>query len=82
LSAVARYYFHLYDDLIVRDEEGKELPDPQAAHQLAIYSARQIACSQVLEGYLNLRHRIEVEDEASAIVYTVHFADVVRVDGG
>jgi len=78
---VPRFFFHLYDDLIVRDEEGKELPDLETARSLAASSARHIACTEVMQGHLNLQHRIEVEDEVGAGLFSVRFNDVIRIIG-
>jgi hypothetical protein len=75
-----RFFFHLYDDMVSVDDEGTELPDAKAAHECAVKSARAIACQEVLEGHLNLRHRIEVEDERGTPVLTVHFSDVVKLE--
>ena len=76
-----RYFFHLHDDLVVRDEEGQELTDEAAAREMAIRSARQMASTQVLEGHLTLDHRIQVTDETGAIVTTVMFKDVIVIRG-
>ena len=78
---VARFFFHLYDDMVVHDEEGKELPDMEAARQLAVASARHMACAEVLQGHLNLEHQIEVEDDAGTVVAVVRFRDVIEVSG-
>jgi hypothetical protein len=76
---VPRFYFHLYDDLIVRDEEGRMLPDVKAAQAVALHCVRELASEQVLGGRLYLRHRIKIEDELGANVGTVHFRDAVEV---
>jgi hypothetical protein len=76
---MGRYYFHLYDDMVVEDEEGVELSGPAAARERAVASAREMACAEVFEGHLNLRHRIEVVDEAGDTICTVHFRDTVEV---
>lgn len=76
---MGRYYFHLYDDIVAMDEEGVELSGPAAARERAVAEARQIACSEVLEGHLDLGHRIEVADEAGDTLFTVHFRDTVQV---
>ena len=68
-----RFFFHLYDDTVVRDEEGVELPDEEAAHANALASARDMACAEVSEGILDLRHRIAVVDEDGNTVEEVTF---------
>ena len=76
-----RYFFHLYDDMAVVDEEGVELPDVEAARGKALHDARAMACAEVLEGRLNLSHRIEVADEAGSVLLTLEFGDTVEVEG-
>ena len=73
------YYFHLYDDMIVMDEEGAAFSGPAAARAKALKIAREMACAEVLHGHLDLSHRIEVVDEHSQPVATVHFGDTVEV---
>jgi hypothetical protein len=77
---VPRFFFHLYDDVVSLDGEGNELPDMGAAREKAISRAPAIACQEVLEGHLNLGHRIEGEDERGAPVLTAHFSDVVKLE--
>ena len=74
-----RFFFHLYDDIVALDEEGKELLTQDEAREEAIMNARHMACAEVLEGHLGLNHRIEVVDAADQPVATVFFKDVVKV---
>ena len=74
-----RYFFNLYDDDVALDEEGAECLDLAAAKARAFAGAREMACAEVLQGLLTLDHRIEVVDESGALVWTVHFGDVVTV---
>jgi len=74
-----RFFFHLYDDTVALDEEGKELPTREAAREEAISSARHMASTEVLEGHLGLNHRIEVTDANDAPVATVRFKDVIKL---
>jgi hypothetical protein len=76
-----RYYFHLYNDLTVIDEEGKEFPNAPVAHQKAIAAAREMAAEAVRNGRLVLDHRIEVADEDGEVVGKVYFRDAVTVEG-
>jgi hypothetical protein len=80
-AAVPTFFFNLYDDMIVMDPEGKELADPPAAHDKAVETARHLACAEVLEGRLGLKHRIEVADERGDVIDTVRFGDVITIDG-
>jgi hypothetical protein len=76
---VPRFFFHLYDDCIVLDEEGSDLVDVGAARGEAIRSARSIMAEQIGHGQLNLGHRIEVEDANGDPVLTLTFGDAVTV---
>jgi hypothetical protein len=77
---VPMFFFDLYDDMTVIDDEGAELPGLEQAREHALQNAAEIACTEVLERHLNLKHRIEVRDESGATVATVRFADVVKVE--
>jgi hypothetical protein len=45
---VPRYYFHIRDGKeLIRDEEGTELVDPDAAHAEALASARDLALDEI-----------------------------------
>jgi len=76
---VPRFFFHLYDDTVALDEEGREMPSLEVAREAAIRDAREMACSEVLEGHLGLNHRIEVVDANDVPVATVLFKDVVKL---
>ena len=82
LAWVPLYYFHLRDDISADDEEGRELPNLDAARAQAEAYARDMSAASVLEhGKINLHHRIEVADESGSIVSTVEFGDVVAIEG-
>lgn len=74
-----RFYFHLYDDTVVLDEEGQELPDADTAAAWAKRSARELLCEGLRAGSLDLRHRIEVKDEAGETVHLLMFRDAVSI---
>ena len=75
-----RFFFHVYDDVSAWDEEGMELPGAEEALRVATRGARALACEQVAHGRLNLGHRIEIADEAGAVVAKVAFGDAVTVE--
>ena len=79
MSLVPRYFFNLFNDETTVDDEGQELAGLDAARTRAIREARVIACESVGKGHLNLADRIEVLDEAGALVLTVTFAEAVEV---
>lgn len=75
-----RFFFHLFDDVVVLDDEGVELADSEAAKAAAVVGARELICDQVRRGRVTLHHRIEVEDERGAPVAQLRFADVVTLE--
>jgi hypothetical protein len=73
---MARYFFHLrdgHDELL--DPEGTELPDKPSIEAAALRAARDTLSHDLLAGRLDLRHRIDVEDEAGTVVHTIELAD-------
>ena len=76
-----RFYFHLYDNLDVLDDEGIELPDLEAARSHAVRCARvTFAETAKDEGRVVLHHRIDITDEEGAVLEAVRFGDAVRVE--
>lgn len=75
-----RFFFDIYDDIVVLDEDGIELPNEGAAYAEALSGARELMCEQVREGRLNLGHRIEVMDADRRPVITLSFAEAVRIE--
>ena len=78
---MARFYFHLYNDIVSKDEEGRELPDVDTARHDAQEDARNMAAESVREGELNLDHYVEVADDSGEPLFRVTFGEVVRVTG-
>ena len=76
-----RYFFHLKEShSIVRDDEGRELPDLSAAHAVAVMSARSILCDEVLTGRMSLKGAIQVEDERGSELEIVRFRDALAIE--
>ena len=47
----ARYYFHIKDSAeLVKDQEGTELPTPDAARRQALKSARELRANAIRSG--------------------------------
>lgn len=76
-----RFFFHIYDDGVARDDEGRVYPDLEAAKGEAIKGARELMCEELRKGSLTLSHRIEVEDEDGNVVATIAFRELVRIEG-
>ena len=61
------------------DEEGHDLPTPQDAKEEAVKGARSLLGSELVEGRLDLRGRIEVADASGKLIDIVRFSDVVDI---
>lgn len=75
-----RYYFHLHNGTTARDEEGRELPDLEAARQEAISAARELMGEDLKAGLLRLGHRIEIGDADGSELLVVPFAEAVMIE--
>lgn len=75
-----RYFFHVYDDLIVSDQHGIDFADAETACAAALAGAREMMCDQLVKGRLCLYHRIEVEDEGGRVILTLPFGDAVSIE--
>lgn len=75
-----RYFFHVYDDLIIRDQDGIDFADAEAACAAALAGAREMMCDQLMKGRLCLYHCIEVEDEGGKTILTLPFGEAVRIE--
>ena len=74
-----RYFFHLHNDLDVRDEEGRDLPDIETAHSVAEDDARTMAAESVRMGHLTLAHFVEVTGQEGRPLFRVTFGEVVEI---
>ena len=79
-AGVPRFFFHIYDDVVLMDEDGIELADAEAARAAALAGARALMCDQLKLGRLSLHHRIEVEDQDGHSVLTLPFHDAVEIE--
>lgn len=78
---MARYHLHLFNDIDIVDEEGREFADLSAAEAEAVRSARDVIADHILGGRpICLRHRMEITDAEGAIVKVIAFQDVVRFE--
>jgi hypothetical protein len=77
---VSRYFFHVYSDSVVLDEDGEELASPTLAREAAVRAAREFAAEEISKrGELHLRHRIEVEDEQGRPIFTLPFSTAFKI---
>jgi hypothetical protein len=79
LVAMPLFFFHLREGgHVTRDEEGRELPDRRAAHAVAVMSARDIMCGELMLGHVDLTDSIAVEDEKGESVFELPFSEAVE----
>lgn len=71
------FRFHVLNDIDAPDDEGQDLDNLAAANLKAIDYARDLASAAVRQGRLDLKHRIDVEDESGSVLLTVTFADAI-----
>lgn len=74
-----RFYFHLFNDETIQDNEGTQLPNAAVALQSAAGMARDMAAESVRNGRLTLHHRIEVVGDGGETIGSVYFRDVVQI---
>ena len=75
------YYFNIHNgDGLTGDEEGRELPDDGAAHAEALQGIRSILAEEVRQGRLDLDGRIEVLDGAKRPLFSVTYAEALRIE--
>ncbi|HEY0312083.1 MAG TPA: hypothetical protein VGC56_06270 [Allosphingosinicella sp.] len=72
------YFLHVFNRTgCSRDEEGQDLPDLAAARVAAVEGIRSILQDEVGHGMIDFEGRVEIEDEAGAVLATVSYADAV-----
>lgn len=74
------YYFNVENAIgLIPDEEGRELPDLEAARAEAIKGARSILADDVLKGNLDLRARIDITDGDGKILLSLGFSEAIEL---
>lgn len=77
---MARYFMHLRDGTEqILDPEGLEFATIEAVRKAVLVSARDLMTGDIREGVIDLRFRIDVEDDAGDIVYTLPFKHAVNI---
>jgi len=78
-----RYFFDLHNDMDVRDDEGVELPNLNAALLHALHEARTMIQASIADtGRIDLRHHIDLRDETDEVLQVLYFEDAVTVQRG
>jgi hypothetical protein len=77
---MSHYFFHLrsqVDDL--RDAEGLDFVDLNAVKNAMLEAARDIMVGDLRTGTIDLRYRIDAEDDGGAIVLSLPFEHAVNI---
>lgn len=75
-----RYFLHIVNRVgFAPDEEGVELDDLPAAVEQAKDGIRSIISDEARSGRIDLNGRVEIADEAGAILQVVPFPDAFEI---
>jgi hypothetical protein len=79
-SRMPRYYFHIRDgDTVIRDDEGTELPDFEAAQFEARMCARELIVECLRSGQEINGRKIEIADEGGAILKSANIRAMLDI---
>ena len=74
------YHLHLINAHVDADDsEGHDLPTLDAARAMAIEGIRGFLGEELSRGTLDLRGRIDIEDDAGAVLMTVPFSEAISI---
>jgi hypothetical protein len=77
---MSRYYLHLRDGSSeLLDAEGAEFADMAALKTVVTASARELMCEGIRDGVLDLRLRIDAENDRGAVLYTLPFSQAALI---
>jgi hypothetical protein len=79
-AALPHYFFHLYNEEVLKDQSGEEFIDEGAARRAAIRGISELIAENIVQGKLvDLGDRIDVADEHGRIITTITFGDLFHV---
>lgn len=76
-----RFFFDIYNDRALRDEEGSELADREAAVVEGFETARELLSQGAAEGKDRFSWFMRIRDGAGNTVRDLDFRDVLQPDG-
>jgi hypothetical protein len=77
---LARYFLHLRDSVDeLLDPDGQEFADVEAIRQAVLVSVRDLMSGDIRTGIIDLRYRIDAEDENGKIVYSLPFKHAINI---
>lgn len=79
---MTRFYFDLHEcGSVLRDADGMNAENLDAARALALTSARDVMCGEISKGSLCLSCFIEIRNDTNTIIERVMFRDAVAISG-
>jgi hypothetical protein len=82
MSDLSRFYFDLrFGDEEIVDEEGRDLPNLEAARREAARGIRSIVCADAMQGVLDLRGRLVLRDGGRAELLSIGFDEAFEITG-
>ena len=80
---MARYFLHLRDGVDeILDPEGKEFGTIDDLRHHVLATARDLMTGDIRKGVLDLRFRIDAENEAGQVIYTLPFTGALSIIPG
>ena len=77
---MTRYFMHLRDGSEqILDPEGLEFASLDALRRAVLIGARDLMTGNIRQGVLDFRFRIDAEDEAGVVVYSLPFKHAVNI---
>lgn len=81
-AAMPIYHLHLINAHIDADDsEGLDLPDLAAARTVALAGIREFLGHEAMQGTLDFRGRLDIEDSSGAVLESISFVDAIVVKG-
>jgi hypothetical protein len=76
------FHLHLINSLIEADDvQGHDLPDLNAAHSVALAGIRDFLGHEAMNGTLDFRGHIQIEDDSGAVLQTIPFVEAFTIKG-
>jgi hypothetical protein len=77
---VALYFLHLRDGTDeLLDPDGQEFASLEALRTAVLFCARDLMAGDIRNGTIDLRYRIDAEDEQGTLVYSLPFKHALSI---
>jgi hypothetical protein len=76
------FHLHLLNHHIEADDiEGHDLPDLETARAMALAGIRDFLGHEAMNGKLDFRGRIDIEDDTGTVLQSVPFVEAFEIKG-